>query len=404
MSLILWTALAQAAPSELCAPDRVAALEASLEAVNAAYEALDEPAFDRASKQVDAAVACLDQVPPGSTVARLHQGMALVAFVNGQKVAARRAMIAARLADPTWKLAPDLFPSGHPFIGIYEGATDAGPVAPIGEIGPRRWVIDGIPREEAPTERAFLLQVESQGRIDLAEYLYDAEEIPDLGQDSSEPVWATPRTVSIGAFGALRSLSADQQATGDGVDDQAAAKLGAGGGLTVRLTPIAFLGAELAGASHGGSDPLLGGTFGLEAHAAGLFGAGTRVGETLQVFGNARLGYARDTVIGWTTTPAGPSQGLWQLNCALVGGEVGLRGEGMDARLVVDALLGGGGGLYETRGGVSGAIGVVGPLALDLGLSARRGHLPLRDPSDEVIADRHDTELRAQIGPTLWFD
>ena len=132
MILGLWLTLAQAQVA--CSEDPVSDAEASIEDLYVRYAALDEAGFDRASKHLDAAISCLKAPPPSATVARVHQANALIAYFAGQRGAARRAMISARLHDPAWKLDPAEFAEGHPFHDLWVGATDAGPMSVLREV------------------------------------------------------------------------------------------------------------------------------------------------------------------------------------------------------------------------------------------------------------------------------
>ncbi len=384
----------------LCADDPVAAVEAAMAEIYARYDAMDETGFDRAATQLDAAVSCLDEVPPATTIARLHQTEALVAFVNGQRVATRRAMAAVRLADPAWKPPVDLFPPSHPFRVLWEGATDPGPVQEIGRAPGRAWIVDGVERDEAPTERSFLLQVRGPDGIESSAYLFSFEDIPNRGQQGEVDPWDTPWQVAASAAGAVRVLASEQRARGAGLDDQEGAALGGGALVQVRWTPIAFGGLEVEAGSVGGADPVVGGTFGIEGHAAGLFGAATRFPSGLQLYGAARVGYARDTVVGWAVGADQPLQTLWPVDALLTGAEVGVRNTTLDLRATTDALIAGSQGLYELRPRGTGSIGLAGSWALDLTLGARMGTYAMRDDRDNVLGDRRDTELRFTAGPT----
>lgn len=401
--LALWLGLtAQAAP--FCEGDLLDSLERTVGEVHVQYASIDETGFDRAAKQLEAAVACLDAEPPGATLARLHQANSLIAFVNGQKGAARRAMIAARLADPTWKPDSVVFPEGHPYRQLWQQATDAGPVREIGEAPGKQWIVDGVRREEAPTERAFLLQVAGPEGIQFSEYLYDYEDIPDFGQDNSEAAWATPHRIQVSLLGAGRVLDAEQVALSAGLRNRSEGATGGGVIGALRLTPLAFVGLEAEVASLGGADALLGDTFAVEWQAVALFGAGTPVSEELKLYGNARVGYARDTVIAWTTTATGVQQTVWPVNAFVVGAEGGVRADAFDLRALFDGLLASGTGPYEWRVAADGTYGLVGPLAARVTIGGRSGSLALTAQDGSTVGDRRDVELRFAAGVSLWFE
>lgn len=399
MILGLWLTLAHAQVA--CSEDPVSDAEASIEDLYVRYAALDEAGFDRASKHLDAATSCLKAPPPSATVARVHQANALIAYFAGQRGAARRAMIAARLHDPAWKLDPAEFAEGHPFHDLWVGAIDAGPMSVLREVDGKTWIVDGAERREVPIERAFLFQVEQGGEIASTHYLFDLEDLPDFGQNAEVPPWASPRRVAASVHGLVRSLSSTQQATGIGVTPQSGGALGFGGAGVLRVTPIAFAGLEAGASTATLSDAVLLGTLNTTVHAVALVGGAFAVGEQ-QAFAAARLGYATDDGIFWVQSATGLEQNFRASGGPSLGGEVGVRGENLDARLHVDQRLSGG-AAYETRVGIGGGYRVTGPLAAEGGLETYLRGWDLYGSSGEVVGSRSDTALRIRLGVGLWF-
>ena len=157
-----------------CSASPVADMERSMATLWDAFLRVDEPTFDQAAKSLDTAVECLNAAPTREQVGRLHQAMALATFVNGQKVACRRSLRAARFVDPEWALTDSaMFPEGHMFRVYFAAAVPTNETTRLKPIfGKNRiWVVDGQPTDEVPTERAFLLQVQEGGETTWSAYL-----------------------------------------------------------------------------------------------------------------------------------------------------------------------------------------------------------------------------------------
>ncbi|MCA9494227.1 MAG: hypothetical protein KC621_30075 [Myxococcales bacterium] len=402
---MVWVLLAapEAQASAVCGDDTATTVDDTLSAIWEAYAAVDEAQFDRAGKNLTAAVACLDVVPSPVQISRLHQGMALMSFVSGQTRASRRSLAAARMLDPGWKLDERTFPDGHPFRDLWGQATDPGPVDDIGRIHPDQWVVDGYERDDAPVERAFLLQVRAEdGEILWSGYLWSFEEIPDRGQGRWLSPLATPHTLwlSVGVQGRL--LSASQR--GDAPDvllDRSGSAVGGGISGLARITPLSVLGGELGAAVASPADPVLGGGSEPSGHAALLVGGGGWTG-VLQPYGALRAGVSLDRGVAWSGIDDVPTAGSWTVVSMLLGAEGGVRGDQARAGLATDLLLAEATVPWAGRVRLDGGWRLVGPLAVEGALGARIGSQSIEDVDGTPLGHLADTDVRATVALAIW--
>jgi hypothetical protein len=399
ISLLIGTASADS----LCGEDTPATVDSGIAELWDAYEAVDEVRFDRSGKNLNAAIACLDRAPTPVQLARLHQAMAILSFVNGQTRASRRSLAAARLMDPGWKLDDELFPEGHPYRTLWLAATDPGPVEEIGRIAPDEWLVDGIERDEAPIDRGFLLQVKQNDEITWSGYLWSFDEIPDRGQSTERSALETPHAwwVSAGVHGRFYASRQTAQGPADPavVRDQRGSAVGGGVELSVRGTPVTVVGFELAGSLSGPVDPVSGGGGQPSGHAVALFGGGGWVGA-VQPWGAVRLGGSVDRMRTWTGLESDPR--IWTIPSALAGIEGGIRSKQLLGGLAVDALLASARIPYEVRVRGEGGALVGGPLAVQGVLDVRAGGQPLLDRDGTEIAGRRNTDVRLGVALALW--
>ena len=400
--IALWLISLPGRAQSACPEDPLVEMERGITAIWDAFDRVDEPAFDRSNKALNAAVACLDVTPTPAQVSRLHQAMGLAGFVNGQIRASRRALAAARLLDPGWKITEEQFPTGHMFRDLYGDATDPGPVENIGKINPKVWIVDGVERDEAPTERAFLLQVREGDTIAWSGYLHDWEELPDFGQARARSVLEAPHEwwLSAGIHGG--ALTSRQTVTDDAVwQDQSATTFAGGADLTLRATPITVVGGEISASLVGPADPVEGGGGLPSGHAVVLLGGAGWVGG-VQPWAAARIGAGVDRLRTWTNGSDGPRVELWTLGSLVAGLEAGVRSERHRVGVLADGRFVRAREPYQLRIRADGGGLVVGPLALEGLLEVRTGGLPAEDGAGVEVGRRSDLDLRVGGGIALW--
>ncbi len=325
----------------VCSDAPLEELERTMADVLEANANIDEAAFASSSKLMDAAITCLDTVPPPTTLARIHHTMALRAFVDGRTRGARRSLTAIRGVDPSWKPP---FPEGHPFTELWASATDPGPEQPVGSIRPKVWLVDSDVATAIPTERSFLLQVrDERGAIQYSRYLFDASDLPDFGQDRVVDPNQVPWTVSLRALGTGRVFGQGQQVDAGAIDEQSASTFGPAGELAARLTPSARFGVE-ATLSLLADDDVVAATsspLGVEGTVLGLLGGHIADVGAQKAFVAARAGVMTDTVRAWPRAGNGVEPSAWRLWGPQLGVETGLRGERSQLDLAVDGALAG---------------------------------------------------------------
>jgi hypothetical protein len=396
----MWLALLAPAYALVCADDPVAELEQTMTGVLDANQQVDELAFDRYSKLMDAALICINGPLPPSTMARLHHTMALRSFIAGQTRAAKRSLAALRLADPRWK-SP--FPEGHPFTSLWLQATDPGPVESIGKISPKVWIIDGVERNEAPTERAFLLQVREGDDTKLTRYLFDLADLPDFGQNDTVDLNSTPWNLSVRglAFGRLLGQQQRPEASSS-LGELGASGGGAGGALVARFTPNAVIGGELAASVATGDDAIVGGGTGVDARAVILLGAGFAAVGDGALFAAARLGLVTDTARYWPRAAAGVQPLGDRLWGGSAGVETGWRGAQGHIDLTVDGALAGFTSPWRLDGSLGGTRLVSESVGVRAQVDARTQGQQLLD-GDVVAGRASERELRVAAGLDLVF-
>ncbi|MEZ4239154.1 MAG: Ig-like domain-containing protein [Myxococcota bacterium] len=408
--LLLLTAPAMAQTPEAstdgaCPADASAELDRSMEALWSAFVRMDETSFDQANKVLNVMVACLDEVPPAPQIARLHEAMALGTFVNGQARASRRSLAAVRIVDPAWAPDPEMFPPSHGFVTSFNAATDPGPVQPIGKISPNEWLVDGIVRDDAPVERAFLLQVRENGRIAWSGYLWDFEEIPDRGQSRKRTSLQSPHAWWLGTsvHGGLVTSKQTPIKGNTAWAPQSGGTFAGGADVTARFTPNTVIGGEIGGSIIGPSDPVAGGGGLPTGHALVLIGGAGWVGE-VQPFAAARLGAGLERFRSWGNAYQGEvGVELATVPSAVVGIVGGVRADRYRAELTVDGSLAWMKVPYQLRFRADGGALVKGPLAVEAMVESRFNGLGFEDRVERAqpVESGERTNLDFRLGGTL---
>jgi hypothetical protein len=401
---MMWLLVGLALGGPPCPDEPVAQVESAAAAVQEAYETFDEAGLNRASKALDAAIVCLQEVVSPTTLAHIHQASSLAAFVAGRTRAARLSMVSARLTDPAWKLDDQYFVAEHPYRKLWDEATDPGPVQVIGDISPKAWVVDSFERAEAPIARAFLLQVKGPEGIEQSIYLWNFDEIPNLGQHDEVSRSAPMRTLAVEG-GLLGRFVASSQTVeiDEGWRGHAESSGGAGVSARVRYTPMSNVGAEFSATIAGPDDAVVGGGLAPEMHLVGLFGGAFGAGESGQAFVNTRVGLARDKFRAWTLAGTDERANLYSVVALSAGLEGGFRTEQLGFGLAVDYLLAGATVPYELRVSSSVTHSPWGPLGLYISPAFRRGGLAFEDNRGNPAGARSDVELRLVAGAALWL-
>lgn len=175
--LLLIASLALAAPT---CPATPAELAAAVGDAEKAFASMDVTGLRSGVDDAVLEVACLSAVLPPITAARLHRGVALRAFVTGDETGARRALLAARVLDPTGEYPTSVIPADHPLRKLDPGAPAVAP-ATIAVTPPTAGLVyfDGHNRFDRPSDRPTAYQlIGSRGDSLAGAYLLPEDPMP----------------------------------------------------------------------------------------------------------------------------------------------------------------------------------------------------------------------------------
>lgn len=182
----------------ICPEDtREAVLDAAL-AVEQAWLHLDGPAFDVARNRMGRFLMCVDVPLTAEDALTMHRARGLIAFVDGDHDAARRAFAAVHALQPDWKPPEHLVPREHPLWRVFESAVDddeSAKMVPFRALPSHGWSVDGTryPRAQDPVDehgaptgsyglpgdRAFVLQVfDKRAFVTYTGYHFSTADVP----------------------------------------------------------------------------------------------------------------------------------------------------------------------------------------------------------------------------------
>lgn len=175
--LLLTVSLSLAAPT---CPATPAELTAAVDDAEKAFASMDVTGLRSGVDDAVLEVACLSSVLPPVTAARLHRGVALRAFVTGDETGARRALLAARVLDPTGEYPTSVIPADHPLRKLDPGVPAVAP-ATISVTPPPAGLVyfDGHNRFDRPSDRPTAYQlIGSRGDSLAGAYLLPEDPMP----------------------------------------------------------------------------------------------------------------------------------------------------------------------------------------------------------------------------------
>lgn len=175
--LLLTVSLSLAAPS---CPATPAELTAAVDDAEKAFASMDITGLRSGVDDAVLEVACLSAVLPPVTAAKLHRGVALRSFVTGDESGARRALLAARVLDPTGEYPVSVIPADHPLRKLDPGVPAVTP-ATIAVTPPSAGLVyfDGHNRFDRPSDRPTAYQlIGSRGDSLAGAYLLPEDPMP----------------------------------------------------------------------------------------------------------------------------------------------------------------------------------------------------------------------------------
>lgn len=170
-------AVAQAQPT---CPATVAEFSAAIDDAENAFASLDLAGLRASAADARGEIGCLPGAIPPILAARLHRVEALRAFADADEAGARRALLAARVLDPTGELPARVVPADHPIRKLDPGAQSQLPASVVVSAPTAgRVVFDGSVRLDRPSDRPTVLQlVDNRGAVTLGAYLWPEAPMP----------------------------------------------------------------------------------------------------------------------------------------------------------------------------------------------------------------------------------
>ena len=198
--LIFFASLALATPT---CPATSAELAAAIDDAEKAFAAMDVAGLRSGIDDAVLEVACLTAPIPPVLAARLHRTVALRAFLTTDESGARRALLAARVLDPTGEYPSTVIPSDHPLRKLDPGATSVTPATITVPPPPSGLVyFDGHNRFERPSDRPTAYQlIGSRGDTLSGAYLLPEEPMPayPIGNAPVPVAESTTSTTTVAA-------------------------------------------------------------------------------------------------------------------------------------------------------------------------------------------------------------
>lgn len=153
---MLWLAYAMGAECPAAATT-AQALDQALATAGEAIDALNVPALQLATDELDSTLQCQGQPVSVSQAARVHRVRGIAAFVQGDETEADLWFAASRALDPTAPLGHDI---GGPVAEAWERAASPSPPERIELPPPRRGVlfVDGQPIPSRPAHLPWVFQ------------------------------------------------------------------------------------------------------------------------------------------------------------------------------------------------------------------------------------------------------
>lgn len=176
----MWFFAIAVAHAQPTCPATVAEFAAAIDDAENAFASLDLAGLRSSVADAASEIGCLPGAIPPILAARLHRVEALRAFADADEAGARRALLAARVLDPTGEIPARVVPVDHPIRMLDPGPQSQLPAsvfvsAPLAG----RVVFDGSVRLDRPADRPTVLQlVDNRGAVTLGAYLWPEAAMP----------------------------------------------------------------------------------------------------------------------------------------------------------------------------------------------------------------------------------
>ncbi len=171
-----------------CDADMAPQLVERVEALERAFDRVDEQAFREARAALREAVACVRSPLTASAIIAWHRAEALGAFWDHTPAASARSWAAVRILDPDYRLPSTWAPEGSPLRSAWEEAPLNAERVVLGRTPPGGWRVDGQPSRAVPLARSFVLQgFDAEGQVVHTGYHHSPATVPMLDFEALDP-------------------------------------------------------------------------------------------------------------------------------------------------------------------------------------------------------------------------
>lgn len=171
-----------------CPNDAGPRIERLARAVEAAYDAVDDEAFQAATAALDEAVPCVRSELSGDALLAWHRARALQESWERELVASSKSWAAVRALDPAYSPPEAWLPEGSALRRAWEEAPTGSERIKLERVPEGGWRVDGQPTPYVPTERGFVLQgFDTSGQLVHTDYHYSVAEVPVVDFAALDP-------------------------------------------------------------------------------------------------------------------------------------------------------------------------------------------------------------------------
>jgi hypothetical protein len=185
---------------------KAAALQAELDAAEAAFGRADIDAFVASVGDARGAIECLGDRVPTSMAAQLHRIEGLAMFVEDAADRSELAFAAARRLEPSYRFPTSIVPAGNPVLEQYQARDTASKMEPLPAPLEGEALLDGRSSLERPTELPALIQVLADGSPTTTRYLWPGDALPYEAAPTSGGSGPSPRTLVLAGGSAVAAI------------------------------------------------------------------------------------------------------------------------------------------------------------------------------------------------------
>lgn len=201
------TILIATARAAVCPADSAADIGPLAAEVEAAFDAVDDQAFERAVGALAAAVPCVRSPLDGATIEGWHRARALAAFYDRELVASGKSWASVRELSPGYSPPASWMPPDSALARVWKEAPAVGDRVQLERVPEGGWVVDGERTLAVPSGRAFILQgFDAGGHVVHLGYHYSVAEVPVVDFAALDPTAQDLRRRRMRAGGTALSI------------------------------------------------------------------------------------------------------------------------------------------------------------------------------------------------------